>query len=225
MFVGLDGYRRGWAAVSISSRGNKLEFLPHIGELFVRDYAMAMIDIPIGLPTSGVRACDREGRRLLGPNAPRLFTGARRPLLGHVTREDAHCWATASGQAGVSCQLFCLLPKIKQVDAVMTADRQEKTRETHPELVFLKLNCGKSLPSKKTPEGQNVRADLLRKQGFGELEEFLLMRLGTRAKPDDILDACACALAAKHAAEGIGSCVPGDKLEKDSRGLKMQIWY
>jgi predicted RNase H-like nuclease len=224
MFVGLDGYSKGWVAVWIDRQGDgEIDFYPDIGCLFAKTYDMAMIDIPIGLPASHYRHCDLEGRTMLAQSRARLFTGARRPLLDFTEREAAHAWGRKTDGRGVSCQLFCLLPKIKQVDDQMTPDRQMSTRETHPELVFLRLNKGKALPSKKTEDGIERRSQLLLQNGFSKLDSWMEKRLGKGAKRDDVLDACACAVAAKEANEE--RRLPKKQQASDSRGLKMEIWF
>ena len=63
---------------------------------------------------------------------------------------------------------------------------------SHPELVFLRLNFGRPLPSKKTEDGIAQRMRLLRREGFVELKDWLARTLAG-AKEDDILDACAVA--------------------------------
>lgn len=224
MFVGVDGFSKGWVAVWIDNQGTgEIEFYPDIGCLFAKRYEIAMIDIPIGLPSSNYRQCDLEGRDLLASNRSRLFTGARRPLLNFTKREAAHDWARKSDGHGVSCQLFCLLPKIKQVDDEMTPVRQMSNRETHPELVFLRLNRGRPLPSKKTVDGIASRRRLLIQSGFDKIDAWLEKRLGTGAKPDDVLDASACALVAKNA--DTSRRLPRTEQAPDPKGLKMEIWY
>jgi predicted RNase H-like nuclease len=224
MFLGLDGFSKGWVVVQLDDRrSGEIEFRANIDEVFAKSYTMAMIDIPIGLPDKGYRQCDLEGRELLGRSRSRLFTGARRPLLDFTKREAAHRWAKRADGHGVSCQLFCLLPKIKQVDDAMTPYRQRRNRETHPELVFMRLNGGIPLPSKKTPEGIRIRRNLLVKFGIAQIDAWLDCRIGTGAKADDILDACACALAAK---EANAACrLPRQKPGPDNKGLRMEIWY
>jgi len=224
MFVGIDGYRKGWVAIWLDEHKEpEITFLRTIDELFARPFRRAMIDIPIGLPESGYRSCDKEGREYLGQNWSRVFTGARRPLLSYKRREDAHTWAKAHDGKGVSCQLFCLMEKIKQVDDVITCERQKKLRETHPELAFQRLNGGRPLPKKRSPEGLNVRRQLLLKKGFSSIDELLARRIGEGAKADDVLDACVCAIVGKEAS--IANRFPRKPQEPDSKGLKMEIWF
>ena len=69
-----------------------------------------------------------------------------------------------------------------------------------------------------------LRVKLLRREGFAELKQWIeVERLGTGAKPDDVLDACAVAIAARDFNQG--NVLPRGRVEKDARGLKMQIWY
>ena len=224
MFVGLDGYPKGWVAIWLDEQKSpEITFLHSIRELLDRPFIRAMIDIPIGLPAFGYRACDLEGQEYLGQNRSRVFTGARRPLLSYTKREDAHAWAKATDGKGVSCQLFCLMEKIRQVDDVITRKGQKKLRETHPELAFQRLNGGRALPKKHSPEGLKVRRQLLLKNGFSSIDQLLARRIGEGAKADDVLDACACAIVAKEAS--LANRFPRKPQGRDSRGLKMEIWF
>jgi predicted RNase H-like nuclease len=235
MFVGMDGYSKGWVVVWIDEVGNceidfvvgpaggDNEYFADLKRVFDAPLKQAMIDIPIGLPEIGFRNCDLEGQELLRENRSRVFRGARRPLLSYEKREQAHAWAKAADGFGVSCQLFCLLPKIKQVDRLMTPARQKRILETHPELIFRRLSDGDLLPSKKTLKGIQLRRKLLLDNGFATLDSLLDRRFGTGAKADDVLDACACALAAREA--DAKRCLPKNKQDPDVKGLRMEIWY
>ncbi|HUZ73117.1 MAG TPA: DUF429 domain-containing protein [Stellaceae bacterium] len=220
-FVGVDGCRAGWIAVTIDARGRR-EFavLARFQAIAALNAVRAMIDMPIGLPDTGYRACDRAARLLLGAARSRVFLGARRPLLGY--RHDyraAHAWAKADGK-GLSRQCFNILNKIAEVDALMTPVRQAAIREAHPELVFQRLSGGTALPPKKSPEGRRRRRDLVAAHGFDAIDRWLAALGGSGARPDDLLDACALALAAA-APHGTVPC----RAETDARGLKMEIWY
>ena len=87
----------------------------------------------------------------------------------------------------------------------------------------MRLNGGKPLPSKHTGEGIRLRTKLLRAQGFREIGRWLTPSDRTGAKADDVLDACAVALAARDF--HLSRVLPKGRAEKDARGLKMQIWY
>jgi predicted RNase H-like nuclease len=103
----------------------------------------------------------------------------------------------------------------------MTPERQRYICETHPELVFLRLNKGRPLPSKSSLEGREIRRDLVKGAGCHAIDDWLRQRLGTGAKPDDVLDACACALAARDAKDRFPAVEP----ELDAGNLRMEIWY
>src|SRR5262245_5654835 len=170
--LGLDGCRSGWIAAWIGPNGRRgFEIISQIDSL--NRVAMAMIDIPIGLPDSGYRAVDRAARSMLGEARSRVFLGARRPLLAWVDDyERANDWAKADGK-GISRQLFGILPKIAQIDGFITEARQDAFRECHPELVFRRLNGGFALPPKKTPQGFRRRRDLISRHGFASIEAWL----------------------------------------------------
>jgi predicted RNase H-like nuclease len=222
--VGLDGFSKGWVAVRMDGATRELSFLKSITELASIRFDRAGIDTPIGLPDQGLRACDLAARALLRPHASRVFTGARRGLWDHPSPAEANRNLKARGEAGISVQLWNLGPKIVEVDAFMTPRLQLNLREAHPELVFLRLNFGRALPAKKTEEGFLLRARLLRREGFAEIKRWIeVERIGTGAKQDDILDACAVAIAARDF--GQGNVLPRGPAPKDGRGLKMQIWY
>lgn len=220
--IGLDGFRNGWVAVEIAGRRRDIAFFHDIAELFERPFDRAGIDMPIGLPDSGDRACDLAARALLRPHGSRVFTGARRGLWRHRSQAEANRALKARGEKMASIQLWNLGPKIMQVDTVMTPRQQRRILEVHPELVFWRLNGERPLPAKSTEEGVALRRSLLREDGFAQLDDWLARkRIGTGAKVDDVLDACAVAVAARDARH----CLPAGRAPKDARGLKMQIWY
>jgi predicted RNase H-like nuclease len=222
--VGLDGYRKGWVAVRVDGETRELRFYSSIAELLATKFDFAAIDMPIGLPDCGVRACDLAARELLKPHASRVFTGARRGLWDFATHAAANRALWARGEAGISIELWMLGRKICELDSAMTSRLQDRIREAHPELVFRRLNDGKPVPSKHTEEGLRLRRRLLRRQGFRELDRWLSVdRIGSGARRDDVLDACALAVAARDL--HLRNVLPRGRAARDARGLKMQIWY
>ncbi|GLH79272.1 hypothetical protein SSBR45G_41810 [Bradyrhizobium sp. SSBR45G] len=220
--LGLDGFSRGWVAVAIEGDARSISFPADISTALAAPFARAAIDIPIGMTDDGDRACDQLARDQLAPHRSRVFTGARRWLWEDYTDPDeANKEASRRGQSRASRQLWHLGRKIMEVDAFVRAHRDGDIREAHPELVFLRLN-GAPLPSKKTEEGAALRRKLLVAAGFAVIDDWLTRaRIGTGAKPDDVLDACAVALAARDCA---GS-VPEGKPPRDAHGVAMQIWF
>jgi predicted RNase H-like nuclease len=221
--IGLDGFRKGWVVVTIDGDCRSIDFAPDISWLASQRFDRAAIDIPIGLPDNGDRLCDRLARAKLKPHGSRVFSGARR-WLWEEFRDPASAneEALRRGQTRVSLQLWHIGAKIMEVDAFVRAHQRFDLREAHPELVFLRLNAGEPLPSKHTKQGLALRCELLLANGFVDLSEWLTVRRrGTGAKRDDILDACAVALAANEPA---GS-VPDSEAPRDPCGLPMQIWF
>lgn len=221
---GIDGCRGGWIAVSIEADDRRdFAVLPRIAALLAQRAAMTMIDVPIGLPQRGYRGCDRAARALLKGAASRVFLGLRRPLLDHLgDYAAANAWAKCDGK-GLAKQSFHILAKIAEVDAVMTPARQQQFRESHPELVFARLNGGVPLPSKHKQEGLQQRHAMLAARGFHDLDAWLARLRGTGAKPDDLFDACALALAARTALAGKAQRLGAEA--RDAKGLRMEIWY
>jgi predicted RNase H-like nuclease len=221
--VGLDGYSKGWVAVLLDGDRQEISFCRDVAQALSRPFDRAGIDIPIGMTDDGERDCDLLARQRLRPHASRVFSGARRWLwLEYGDPDEANLEARRRRQKRVSRQLWHLGDKIMEVDAFVRAHPSCDVREVHPELVFLRLNGDKPLPSKKTEEGDSLRRTLLRQQGFRDLDAWLsAARAGTGAKRDDVLDACAVALAARDVAEWI----PQDTPPIDRHGLPMQIWF
>jgi len=222
MFLGLDGFRRGWVAVSIDGPRRNIAFPADVSSALSAPFVRAAIDIPIGMTEDGERACDRLARDKLAPHRSRVFTGARRWLWQAFTDPDqANAEASRRVQKRASRQLWHLGRKIMEVDSFVRAHRHLDIREAHPELVFLRLN-GTPLPSKKTEQGLSLRRELLVAAGFIDLDDWLgQARLGTGAKPDDIIDACAVALAARDC---VGS-LPEGETPRDAHDVAMQIWF
>ncbi len=221
--TGLDGFSKGWVAVSIDGDRRTISFHSDIAGALARPFDRAGIDIPIGMTEDGQRDCDLLARERLRPHTSRVFTGARRWLWQEFRDPDAaNREALRRGQTRVSRQLWHLGNKIMEVDAFVRANSAHDIREVHPELVFLRLNGGTPLPRKKSEEGDTLRRRLLKRSGFREIDRWLgEVRIGTGAKRDDVLDACAVALAA-HQPSG---CVPEGPQPLDGHDLPMQIWF
>lgn len=220
--IGLDGFRHGWVAVTLNGDRREIAFASDITWLAGQRFVRAAIDIPIGLPDGGVRACDLAARARLRPHASRVFTGASRLLLAHDSHAAANETLSRRGDAKISIQLWGVMKKIREVDDFVRAHPAWEIRETHPELVFQRLNGGRPLDSKHTADGLAQRCTLLREAGFSELDIWLTKtRIGHGAKADDVLDACAAALVARAPA----GCVPDGAPPRDSLDLPMQIWF
>ena len=218
-FVGLDGFSGGWVAAWIDDRGNHgFDYSSALNRLLAMPHRRAMIDMPIGLPPAGYRTCDLRARELAGAS---VFLGARRNLWEFSDQAEAnrYYWKHEGPRMGVSCQLWNIRDKIREVDDFMTPERQATVTEAHPELIFRRLAGPLSLEKKKSERGRDQRIGLLARQGFVKISTWLTQRWGTGIGRDDLIDACACAIAARDNT----SCLGGD--ETDSRGLRMEIHY
>jgi len=221
--LGLDGFSKGWVAVLLEGDIHEIRFCRDIASALSTGFDRAAIDIPIGMTDDGQRVCDRLARERLRPHSSRVFTGARRWLWTEFADPDAaNQEALRRGQKRVSRQLWHLGPKVMEVDTFVRANGSRDIREAHPELVFLRLNAGTSLPSKKSEAGVELRRKLLLRRGIRAIDKWLDgERIGTGAKRDDVLDACAVAIAARDG----GDCVPESAPPRDAYGVAMQIWF
>jgi len=179
------------------------------------DIVMVAVDIPIGLPEAGRRACDVAARRHLGPRRSSVFPAPPRPLLGVHDYGHALTMKQALDGRGLSKQAFHLLPKIAEVDAALDADDQRAVVESHPELAFARLKGRPADNSKRSEAGLAERRDLLR----GVVGSLPSRPRG--AGEDDLVDAVALTITARRLAEGTAERV-GDRTH-DARGLVMQI--
>jgi predicted RNase H-like nuclease len=218
-YLGLDGFRFGWVAAWIDDRGDHgFDYSPSLTRLLAVPHARAMIDMPIGLNPSGYRICDLRAREMVGPA---VFLGARRDLwlFSDMAAANRHYWKHEGKGRGVSAQLWNIRDKIREVDEIMTPERQATIGEAHPELIFWNLARGVRLAKKTSAEGREQRITLLARCGFTKLPKWLTQRHGTGIGRDDLVDACACAVAARDSTQRVGED------EIDPRGLRMEINY
>jgi predicted RNase H-like nuclease len=213
-FVGIDGIRGGWVAVYLNADGSqRFAYATSTVRLLFDPYERAMIDMPIGLPRSGYRKCDIEARELVGP---RVFLGARSGIWEFETLEEANAyyWGTEGRGFGISMQLFCIKDKLRELN-----DNPLPSRlfEAHPELIFWRI-AGRVLESKKTEQGREERIKLLQASGIKRIRRWLGQRRHTGIGRDDLIDACACAVAAR---DSTNKLPVGDLRSR----MQPEIWY
>ena len=227
---GVDGCRAGWIVARASGRLDEVRFaierdLAAIFEAAARGQARVAIDIPIGLPQFGPRACDTAARRQLGPRASSVFPAPSRAAL--ASPDDygtaSHANASVLG-ARLSRQSFHLLRRIRDIDGLLVnVDAQARVHEAHPELAFAVL-AGRPLPPKKTRAGVERRLQVLRRNGLGSLRlRNIRARLGFgHAAEHDIIDAAVCLVVARRIDRGEAVRLGGR--EYDERRLRMEIF-
>ena len=226
--VGIDGCRAGWLLLSweLESGGLEAVIAGSWRDLSWRAAALTAVDMPIGLAEAGPRACDREARALLprGRKAS-VFAPPRRFMLACSDWAAAQALGRAREGCGLSRQAWNIAAKIREIDDSLVPADQERLREVHPELVFHRLNGWRPLAPKRSAEGQQQRLALLRAAGLSGIESWLGHFPRKLAGRDDVLDAAACALAAKQILKGHGERLPAGEPPRDARGLRMEIWY
>jgi predicted RNase H-like nuclease len=205
--AGVDGCRGGWA-VALANVDEIVEVLvvPTFADVVALEPMAIAIDMPIGLAEAGPRACDIEARRRLGPRRSSVFPAPLRPMLAASTYEEALTIG------GLSKQAFHLLPKIREVDELMTPLRQRTIVEAHPELCFARLLGAPCRAPKRTAEGRAERQTAV---------SLSIDRPPSGAAWDDVLDACALVGTARRLATGSVERL-GDG-SRDRRGLRCEI--
>ena len=162
--AGIDGCRGGWIAVLVEHGAGKVrdlqvELCLTFADILALDPqpAVIAIDIPIGLldkPQPSGRECDRHARQLLGRRASSIFSPPTRPMLKATRYEQVRA-------RGLSIQSFNIVPKIREVDRLITPDLQQRVHEAHPELAFAALAGAPMKYNKKTREGREERTTVL----------------------------------------------------------------
>ena len=232
--MGIDGCRAGWLGVSLDSGDGNFVLMRDEQELrtMLNATDIVFIDIPIGLEeTRYNRTCDELLRRVLGKDyRSSVFSPPIRPVL--LTNDYTAACAISESKTGkrISKQAWNITPKIKVVDAILQENKslREGVLESHPELLFKKLNRGQpSLPKKKTSEGIEQRRKLLKQEDertdalYIKLREQLLKK---EAKDDDLLDALVLGLFANRALSRPIRTLPIPP-ETDISGLPMAIHF
>jgi predicted RNase H-like nuclease len=230
--IGVDGCKGGWVTATSDESLTHLHFglagsFAEVLRCAEGTAALIAVDIPIGLPDSGPRACDVEARRCLGQRrGSSVFPAPCRRTLEAVTDYGLACALnTAEGGKRISRQVFYILRKIRDVDELMEPGRQAWVREAHPEVTFTVL-CPVGGPEhgKKRATGEVERLAILRHfvPAFDLAGER--KRLGHDCVGrDDLLDAAVCLVSAHRVMRNRAVILPRGDPPVDSRGLRMEI--
>jgi predicted RNase H-like nuclease len=198
-----------------------LQLFPSFAAIVTAGIGMSIIDIPIGLPDAPSRACDPEARQLIGARRNSVFPAPIRAMLSAGDYLAACKAREAAHGKRCSKQLFAILPKIREVDELMTPQLQGRIREGHPEVSFTLLNGGVPMREHKSIEdGKAERLALLRRH-FHDIDRQIEL-LRRPALTTDALDAYALLWSARRAAEGCARSIP-DQEERDARGLRVEM--
>lgn len=218
LVAGFDGWRGGWVGIVLVNGA-------YAGSMAVPSMAEAVdglagavtigVDIPLGLPRSGVRAAERQAKRVLGSRSSTVFLTPPRAVLLAPTYQSARKISTAEFGRSVSAQAYALRHRILELEPLATVD--SRIHEVHPELAFRQMNGGEPVTeNKKTWAGLVRRRGLLSEQGIAVPDD--LGEAGA-VPPDDVLDAAAVAWSAQRIAAGTARCLPTSGRRTDC------IWY
>ena len=183
------------------------------------------IDLPIGLPDAGPRACDREARRQLGrPRSSSVFPAPIRPMLGAETHPEAcEIGASIDGRR-LPIQSWHLLGRIRALDTLLRSrgELRDRVFEALPELSFQTWKGAALGHGKKSREGRAERTALV-DAAFG-VGTFAEHRAGhpPDVADDDLLDAFALLFTALRIHAGTACTLP-DPPPADAAGLPMRI--
>lgn len=224
--AGLDGCRAGWIAVAMPAdapgAATAVVFLTFADAMAaLADCASLVVDMPIGIASEPPgRGVERAMRALLGPRRSSVFEPPLRAALGAATQDEATRLNRAAGGPGISAQSFNIFSRIREIDAWITPEAQDRVRESHPEIAFARRAGAPMAHAKRKPAGRLEREALL--AGLG----FPIAALGRPrgAAADDLLDACILASVAARVATGEAVRIPEEDPERDARGLRMEIW-
>ena len=246
--AGVDGCKAGWIAVIRNDAGTKAQAFGSFEALLaaIPDDAVVAVDMPIGLPdftSKGGRGPEMLVRPLLGQRQSSVFSIPSRAAVHAEAAEftDLEAWYSAHRRSsqvamqtsepprGVSIQAFGIFSKIREIDALMIARPELRSRviESHPEVALWRLNGRQamSLPKKikgrVNPDGMEERRVLLARVGHDR--GFLDQAPPRGAAADDFLDACAMMLIAERHRRGETTSFPSPP-GRDIHGIPVAIW-
>ncbi len=236
--AGVDGCKAGWlvARASVTRAGSRpadgvvyqpgdLRVAPTFAEVLstAMECSLVCVDIPIGLTDGPPRECDGLARKMLSPfRTSSVFPAPIRPCLATRDYTAAAAISRELSGKGLSRQSFAILPKIREVDEVMTAELQNRVREIHPEVCFWSLNGNRPVEhNKKTPPGQLHRYRVL-KEVFTCLDDVIGVAPARGCAMDDVLDAFVAAWTAGQAVLGKATTLP-ENPPRDTKGLRMEM--
>ena len=160
-----------------------------------------LVDIPIGLPESGTRACDRAAKSMLKDRSNTIFSVPGRD----VVEIDDYCDAKEANDDSLGSQSWWLFPRIREVDVFLQEVNGAINRiyESHPEVCFAVL-AGEPIQSKNSEAGVDDRVALLKaldEDLHAEIREFVTERRDdaawhhhiSKGRIDDVVDAAVLA--------------------------------
>lgn len=185
--------------------------------------AALAIDMPVGLLDEHPRTADVAARKLLGPRRSSVFPTPVLATLDAADYDDACARSRATCGRALSKQAWNLMPKIRQLDALIRSADQPAIAEAHPECAFMRLQGDVPLDhAKATTEGRALRVGLLRASRRFDSSELTAVLESNVAPLIDVLDALALTVTARHIVVGTDRRL-GDQI--DHAGRRAEIVY
>jgi predicted RNase H-like nuclease len=229
--AGVDGCRGGWFRASLETASGELRFevVRAAAELAREPHpAVVALDMPIGLPQAGPRACDREARLVLRERRSSVFPAPIRPALAARSQAEASEITRRADGRGVAAQAFGIFPKVRELDEALANDPALRAaiHEVHPEVCFWAWNGRRPMPwPKRARVGARERTALAEAWlGAGIVARARAGHTRHALAEDDILDAIAALWTAQRIAHGTAQTLPA-RPPRDASGLPMQIVF
>ncbi len=229
--LGIDGCAAGWFVAALGEDGEiRWRCERTLVELLQGERRpwLALIDMPVGL-ARGARECDRLARARLGARRSSVFSPPARATLAARDYAEALRLNRQHAGTGLSKQAWNIVPKIREVDALLQAQPalRGRLRESHPELAFASLNAGEPMAhNKRTVQGREERLQVLEARlpaARRFLEDVLASTRRREVAADDVLDALVLAVVAREG-EGRLATLPAQP-PRDETGLAMEMVY
>ena len=126
LLAGVDGCPGGWIAAfaPLDFSAVQIDIVANFAAVLARSPTIVAVDMPIGLPARvgpGGRAAENAVRPLLGARQSSVFSVPSRAAVDQTDYREACRIAaeTSDPPRKVSKQLFHLMPKIREVDAIL----------------------------------------------------------------------------------------------------------
>jgi len=207
LVAGVDGYRKGWVAVSLDPSGDvQVSTHSSFSEVLSLRAEVIAVDIPIDPAGRGGRPTDAAARAFVRGRASSVFpTPPRAALEARTFAEASEIARTVTGK-GLSQQAFALGRKILEVHSLAEVD--ERVIEMHPEVSFCMLAEQPLGHSKHTPEG------LERRRGLLVAARITLPGAVAGVPEADLLDAAVGAWTAARYARGAAQPFPSEHVDR-----------
>lgn len=221
LFAGIDSCEAGWVCVNLyessSNLNIEIEIKANITEVWnhfekAGCLELALIDIPIGLPSLGSkRCCDEEGKEIVGLMKKSIFNAPSEEEVSFWESFDENnkpnfktfrkAIQEKHGNTNVNnTQAYCIVPKISELRRFLQTNSNARSyiHESHPEVCFAYLGSRQLFEPKSKFFGMLDRIEIL----FNTEKELrnvseCLFREYKKTNTDDVLDATALAVMAR----------------------------